>query len=468
MDTNRVAMKQRFRKAHFIPTEIRDSRTNRCVTDGNPDHEGQSQAAVNQSLTELGILAILCIDVQRGRVMRERTEPHIVCFGDRATNLVVKRLANREFFEIQSGHIVACLDRSCRPGTHDNPSVVAIEPAKRDSAVSLTEFVWRRPALRCYAPRTHADHMFTEATDMRISRRDFTKAGLSASVLAATGASHAQEPLIKRAIPSSGEEVPIVGVGTNRYGVGDDEAARAPLLESLRRFHELGGTMIDTAPMYRSSEQVLGELIDELLIADDLFMATKVDVEGTDAINARMERSFRRLKYDTMDLMQCHNLIGWRDAVARMKDWKAEGRVRYVGITTSRANQYGDFERVMRDHDLDFIQINYSLADQRTSADRILPLAADRGMAVLLNRTFGGGGVFSKLSQVELPPWTAEFDCSSWGQFLLKYALSHPAVTMAAVGMTKVRHVEDNLAAATGRMPTAEHRRQMEAFFDGL
>lgn len=303
---------------------------------------------------------------------------------------------------------------------------------------------------------------------MQFSRRDFTKASLGAGVLMAARGVSAEEPLLKRAIPSTGEEVPIVGVGTNRYGVGDDQAARAPLRASLERFHELGGTLIDTAPMYRSSEQVLGELVDELGIADNLFMATKVDVEGNDAVTERMERSFRRLRYSTMDLMQCHNLIGWREAIPRMKDWKAEGRVRYVGITTSSGNQYGDFERIMRDHDLDFVQVNYSLAGQRTSADRLLPLAADRGMAVLLNRTFGGGGVFSTLAGVELPPWTAEFDCSSWGQFLLKYALSHPAVTAAAVGMTKAHHVTDNMGAATGRMPTVAHRRRMEAFFDAL
>lgn len=304
---------------------------------------------------------------------------------------------------------------------------------------------------------------------MQTTRRQLVKAGLLAGGLSVLGAPPvAEQAPLRRPIPSSGEQVPIVGVGTNRYGVGGDEAARAPLRDSLRRFHELGGTMIDTAPMYRSSEQVLGELIDELGIADDLFMATKVDVQGAAAIGERMERSFRRLKYSRIDLMQCHNLIGWREAIPRMQDLKAEGRVRYVGITTSSANQYGDVERVMRDHDLDFVQVNYSLADQRTSADRLLPLAADRGMAVLLNRTFGGGGVFSKLSSVELPAWSEEFDCTSWGQFLLKYALSHPAVTMAAVGMTKVRHVDDNMAAAAGRMPTAAHRRQMEAFFDAL
>ena len=304
---------------------------------------------------------------------------------------------------------------------------------------------------------------------MRMSRREFTKASLGAGALVAVGGNiNAQDALLKRAIPSSGEEIPIVGVGTNRYGVGDDQSARAPLREVLGRFHQLGGTLIDTAPGYRSSETVLGDLIDELGIADDLFMATKVDREGRSENEERIERSFRLLKYSTIDLMQCHNLIGWRDALPVMKELKEEGRIRYVGITTSRENQYGEFEKVMREHDLDFVQVNYSLANQRASADRLLPLAADRGMAVILNRAFGGGGVFSKLANVDLPPWAAEFDCESWGQFLLKYALSHPAVTAAIPGMTKVRHVDDNMRAATGRMPTAAQRRQQETFFDAL
>ena len=302
---------------------------------------------------------------------------------------------------------------------------------------------------------------------MMHTRRDAIKTGLAVGGLALTNSAFTAG-LARRTIPSSGEEIPIVGVGTNRYAVGNSAAERAPLREALARFRTLGGTVIDTAPMYRSSETVLGELIDELGIASDLFMATKVDRQGHSENVARMERSFRLLKYSTIDLMQCHNLIGWRDAIPLMKEWKDAGRIRYVGITTSSEEQYGDFERIMRDHDLDFVQVNYSLANQRVAADRLLPLAADRGMAVLLNRPFGGGGVFSRLSSIELPEWTAEFDCDSWGQFLLKYALSHPAVTAAIPGMTKSRHVDDNLGAARGRMPSAAQRKQQEAFFDAL
>jgi aryl-alcohol dehydrogenase-like predicted oxidoreductase len=305
---------------------------------------------------------------------------------------------------------------------------------------------------------------------MRFNRRQFTKLGLGAGAGLALGRVpvFADETMIHKAIPSSGEKIPIVGVGTNRYGVGDDAGKRADLKDALAKFHELGGTVVDTAPMYGSSEPVLGDLIESLGIGDELFMATKVDVDGKTPQAARMERSFARLKYDKVDLMQCHNLIDWQNAIPVMREWQQEGRVRYVGITSSRENQYEEMEQIMKKHDLDFIQINYSLADQRLSDQRLLPLAADRGMAVLVNRPFGGGNVFSKLQGASMPDWAQAFGAESWAQFLLKYALSHPAVTAAIPGMTKARHVSDNMQAAFGRLPTPAERKRQEAFFDAL
>ncbi len=306
---------------------------------------------------------------------------------------------------------------------------------------------------------------------MPISRREFTRSGLAVGAVLATGGKLAfaadAEPL-RRAIPSSDERIPIVGLGTNRYGVGNDAALRAPLREALAKFHELGGTVIDTAPGYRTSETVLGDLMSESDMTDAMFVATKVDRETRTDSEQRMEDSFRKLHIETVALMQVHNLRGWQESIPLMKEWQAEGRIRHTGITSSRESQYAEMEKIMRMHDLDFIQINYSLANQRRAADTILPLAEERGMAVLINRPFGGGGVFSKLSQATLPDWAAEFDAASWAQFLLKYALSHPAVTCAIPGMTKVRHIEDNFAAARGRMPTPAQRRQQEAFFDSL
>jgi aryl-alcohol dehydrogenase-like predicted oxidoreductase len=306
---------------------------------------------------------------------------------------------------------------------------------------------------------------------MKITRRQFNKAGLGAISLAALGGSRVlAEPagLIRKAIPSSGELLPVIGLGTNRYGVGDDAGKRAVLRAALQRFHALGGTVIDTAPMYRSSEAVLGDLMADLGIRDDLFVATKADVEpGGEQTVAQMRESQRRLQTDAFDLMQVHNLRGTRDALARMREWQQDGRIRYIGITTSRAAQYEEFERVMRSEELDFIQINYSL-EQREAAERILPLAADRGVAVIINRAFGGGRIFDKVGNQPLPDWAAEFGCESWAQFLLKYAIGHPAATLSIPGMTKVHHVEDNFGAARGRLPDADERKRQEVFYDSL
>lgn len=306
---------------------------------------------------------------------------------------------------------------------------------------------------------------------MAVSRREFTKASLGAASLAALGCSSTMagpEHMIKKAIPSSGELLPVVGLGTNRYGVDKSDAARAPLLKSLKRFHRLGGTLVDTAPMYRTSEAVLGDLISELGIRDDLFLATKTDrTDGSAATIAQMNDSLARLKTRKIDLMQVHNLRGWQDALPVMRDWKQEGRVRYIGITTSRGGEYAEFEKVMRQVDLDFVQINYSL-EQRAAAERLFPLAVDRGMGVIVNRAFGGGRIFNKVGDQPLPAWAQDFGCESWAQFLLKYAIGHPAVTLSIPGMTKLHHVDDNFGAAHGRLPSAEERKRQEAFFDAL
>ena len=306
---------------------------------------------------------------------------------------------------------------------------------------------------------------------MRLSRREFTKAGLSAGVVLAVGGQDVlakPADLIRKAVPSSGEMIPVIGLGTNRYGVDMSEAARAPLRAALKRFHELGGTLIDTAPMYRSSELVLGDLMSELGIREELFVATKVDrTGGRGDSDAQMIDSTVKLQTKTFDLMQVHNLRGWKESLPLMREWQQEGRIRYIGITTSRGSQYEDFEKVMRREELDFIQVNYSL-EQRESAERLLPLAADKGIGVILNRAFGGGRIFDKVGDQPLPDWAREFDCTSWAQFLLKYAVSHPAATVAIPGMTKAHHVDDNIGAARGRLPTAEERKLQEDFYDSL
>ena len=216
---------------------------------------------------------------------------------------------------------------------------------------------------------------------MKVTRRDFNKAGIGALSLAALGGGNAlaaPDPLIRKAIPSSGELVPVIGLGTNRYGVGDDAGKRALLRAALMRFRELGGTVIDTAPMYRSSEAVLGDLIADLAIRDDLFIATKADEEpGGDATDAQMRESQRRLKTDSFDLMQVHNLVSWQEHLETLYEMKAAGDLRYIGITTSHGRRHKEFEAVMKTRELDFVQFSYNLIDREAEIlDRALEHAA--------------------------------------------------------------------------------------------
>ena len=260
----------------------------------------------------------------------------------------------------------------------------------------------------------------------------------------------------------------MIGLGTNRYGVDTSDAARAPLRAALSRFHEIGGKLVDTAPMYRTSETVLGDLMAEIGHRDDLFLATKTDrSDGADATAEQMHDSSRKLKEPNIDLMQVHNLRGWKTALPILRDWKEQERFRYIGITTSREAQYDEFEAVMRAEKLDFVQINYSLGQQE-AAQRILPLAEDMGIAVIINRAFGGGRLFSAVGDKPVPEWAKEFSAHSWAQFLLKFVIGHPAVTSAIPGMTKVKHVDDNFGAAYGRLPDAAERKRQQELFSSL
>ena len=274
--------------------------------------------------------------------------------------------------------------------------------------------------------------------------------------------------LITKVIPSSGERVPVVGIGARNYRVGDGWAPDTnEFRETLRTFHELGGRVLDTSPNYGASEAVVGELLEGLGIRDDIFLATKVDRQTRADGITRMEGSLERLRTDRFELMQVHNLRGWAEQLPNLREWKQDGRIRHLGVTTSSARQYDELERIMRQEDLDFIQVDYA-ADNRGVAERVLPLAADRGVAVLINLPFGRGRLFSRVGDRALPDWASEFDCESWGQFFLKYVVSHPAVTVAIPGTTQSHHAVDNIGAATGRLPTPELRRRMEAFIDAL
>ena len=308
-----------------------------------------------------------------------------------------------------------------------------------------------------------------------ITRRELIELGAltglaGAIVRPALGAeTKANTAPIMRAIPSSGEKLPVVGLGTNNYSPTTPEE-RAARREVLRRMPDLGGTVIDTAPSYRQSETVLGELMDELKNRQRFFLATKVTASDGDAKRgvAMMEESFRRLRTDRVELMQVHNLDGVDVLMPAMREWKDAGKFRYIGVTTSNDSAHGALMDFMRRHPLDFIQVNYSI-DNRTAAEQVLPLAQERKIGVLINLPFGGrrdGNLLRRLADRELPPWAREFDAASWGQLLLKYCISHPAVTCAIPGTTKAEHLVDNQAAGRGRLPDAAMRKRMEEWWD--
>jgi aryl-alcohol dehydrogenase-like predicted oxidoreductase len=305
---------------------------------------------------------------------------------------------------------------------------------------------------------------------VQLSRRQLLKAGIGVGAwlfLPSTG--FAQEgPLIQKKIPSTGETLPVIGLGTaRRYEDITSEAERAPLRETFREFKALGAKVIDTAPTYGAAETVVGDLVSELKIRDSLFIATKVSTRGRESGLAQLDQSFKRLRIPKIDLIAVHNLRDTQTHLRTLREWKQAGRIRYVGITTSSDNQYPEFEKTMKAEALDFIQVDYAL-DNRDAGERILPLAADRGMAVMVNLPFGRGRLFNAVQGKKLPPWASEFDCATWAQFFLKYIVSHPAVTCAVPGMAKAEYVRDNLAAAQGRLPDAAMRRRMEQFIDGL
>jgi aryl-alcohol dehydrogenase-like predicted oxidoreductase len=306
-----------------------------------------------------------------------------------------------------------------------------------------------------------------------MNRREFIQAGIAAGAAMALAHhdSFAQgAPLLQKKIPSSGESIPIIGIGTaRRYEEIKTEENKAPLRATIRQFKELGGRVIDSSPSYGTAETVVGEIQESLKIRDSLFLATKVSLRevGREAGLKQIEQSFKRLRTDKIDLIAVHNLRDTQTQLRALREMKQAGRIRYVGITTSFEGQYREFEETMKNETLDFIQVDYAL-DNRNADERIIPLAGDRGMAVMVNLPFGRGRLFNAVQGQKLPEWASEFDCATWAQFFLKYIVSHPAVTCAVPGMAKAEYVVDNLGAARGRLPDAGARRRMEQFIDRL
>ena len=301
------------------------------------------------------------------------------------------------------------------------------------------------------------------ASDARLSRR--TVLGLMAAA-AAGGASRsagAAPALLERPIPSSGETIPAVGLGTwQTFDVGASKTERESRREVLRQFVALGGRVIDSSPMYGSAESVVGDLAAEIQVTDKLFLATKVWTSGRDAGIAQMEESLRRLRTQRVDLMQIHNLVDWRTHLATLRSWKQAGRIRYLGVTHYTASAYDELERVLRGEALDFVQLNYSLGE-REAERRILPLARDRGIAVLVNRPFSEGDLFRRVRGQALPSWAADVDCESWAQLFLKWILGHPAVTCVIPATSRPEHLVDNMKAGLGALPDAASRDRMVA-----
>jgi diketogulonate reductase-like aldo/keto reductase len=280
---------------------------------------------------------------------------------------------------------------------------------------------------------------------------------MAAGVAFSSGAGAASAPLITRQIPSSGEALPVIGLGTSGpFEVGNSPRERTPLKDVLETFFAAGAKLIDTSPMYSTAEGVLGELLTGSM-QQRVFLATKVWTRGDREGMEQMKHSAEVLKRPKLDLIQVHNLLDLDTHLKTLRAWKDEGQVRYIGITHYTVGSHSDLMRIIQREKLDFVQLNYSAAT-RNAEERLLPLAMERGVAVLVNRPFEDGKMFEQVEGRPLPPWAADVGCTSWGQLFLKYVIANPAVTCVIPATGKVKHLQDNLAAGRGRLPDAKLR----------
>lgn len=310
-----------------------------------------------------------------------------------------------------------------------------------------------------------------------VVRRDVIK------FLSAAGFTMAMEPFVKasatvqpasahamrtRKIPSSGEMLPVVGLGTwQQFDVGSSDNERRPLREVIARMNELGGKVIDSSPMYGRSEEVVGDLTAASGFADKFFYATKVWTSGEEEGIAQMNVSMRKMRRSVMDLMQIHNLVDWQTHLKTLKRWKEEGKIRYIGMTHYTVSAHDELERIVLKEKIDFVQFNYSLR-VRNAERSLLPAAAEKGVAVIINEPYEKGSLFAAVQGKQLPAWAGEYDISSWGQFFLKFILSHPAVTCVIPGTSNPKHVADNMGAGFGTLPDEKGRKRMIEFVDQM
>ena len=308
-----------------------------------------------------------------------------------------------------------------------------------------------------------------QPTDLRRRKvlRTLVTAGAAACLWPLLGTAR-QSPIITRNIPSSGEAIPVVGLGSwITFNVGNDPVARDACAEVMRNFFNAGGRMIDSSPMYGSSQEVIGYGLTKLGKGSQVFSADKVWTYSGSKGREQMETSRRRWNIKRFDLMQVHNILSWEDHLPTLLDMKADGKIRYVGITTSEGRRHREFEQIMRSWPIDFIQISYNILDREVET-RILPLAQEHGIAVIANRPFRQRELIDWAKRYPLPQWVGEIDCANWAQFLLKFIVSHPVVTCAIPATSRVDHVLENMSAATGRLPDAAMRQRMIAYVEKL
>ena len=305
-------------------------------------------------------------------------------------------------------------------------------------------------------------HPLTFPTSARIAPRDFLGTGVVLGVTAALpSASGAGETALSRPIPSSGERLAVIGMGSYRtFHVGPIKTERQRRVDILNRFFSMGGALIDSSPMYGFFEEVIGYCLEHLDNKSNLFSATKVWTLGRRLGIGQMENSAYLWRLPGFDLMQIHNLVDWETHVQTLKAWKSESKLRYLGITTSHGRRHEELERALQREPFDFVQLTYNVLDREVEG-RLLPLAAERGIAVIVNRPFQGGRLFKKIKNRPLPPWAHEIPCQNWAQYFLKFIVSHPAVTCAIPATSQIAHMGENMGAGYGELPDAGMRRRM-------
>ena len=318
-----------------------------------------------------------------------------------------------------------------------------------------------------------------------VSRRELLKLGAAAGATLLIDGRHGlsaleiQGKLITKPVPTTGEQLPVIGLGSaGTFNVFPQSSTWNEAQEVLKLFHSLGGKVIDTAPSYGRAENFIGETVQQFGFGNDVFIATKVNVlsAGKDAALRQMQNSLNVFGRKSIDLIQVWNLGGsiaqlsaatLTEHLDALRDWKAAGKIRYLGITTSRDPQYDDVEAAMRKYPLDFVQLDYSIGD-RLPEERLLPLAREKKIAIIVNRPFTTGNLFGRVAGKPLPPWASEFDCASWAQYFLKFVVSHPAVTVAVPATNDPKHLRDNMGACFGRLPDEAMRRRMVEYFSSL